>query len=226
MADIVLKDRNGNSIEYPGVNRIKVKTTDGETRDFVDSETVPEVVENLPITLDFSGGNQEIIAPDGVVVKSATIQKPANLIPENIAEGVDIAGIIGSLAAGGGASVTFGAIKFATTGINTLEHNLGVLPDIFILYNFTNAGAMVKSLYGAIGFSDAFKSKIGAYYGVRGIGYTYSSNAYTSIAQPSINDSGFLTSPTSETIKVGSSAFPTVNNISYSWIAIGGLTDE
>ena len=65
-------------------------------------EGLPEQLENVPITLDFSGGDQTITAADGTVVKSAVIQKPANLIPENIAEGVDIAGIVGALASGGG----------------------------------------------------------------------------------------------------------------------------
>lgn len=63
-----------------------------------------EIVENLPIALDFSDGDQEIVAPDGVLVKSAIIQKPETLNPENIAEGVNIAGIVGTLAAGGGTS--------------------------------------------------------------------------------------------------------------------------
>lgn len=63
-----------------------------------------EIVENLPIVLDFSDGDQEIVAPDGVLVKSAIIQKPETLNPENIAEGVNIAGIVGTLAAGGGTS--------------------------------------------------------------------------------------------------------------------------
>ena len=31
MADIVLKDRIGNSVEYPGVERVKLNTVDGET---------------------------------------------------------------------------------------------------------------------------------------------------------------------------------------------------
>jgi hypothetical protein len=63
------------------------------------------VLEDLPIALDFSSGeNQTIAAPDGYLVKSAIIEKPATLLPENILSGVDIAGIIGSAVAGGGGS--------------------------------------------------------------------------------------------------------------------------
>lgn len=62
---------------------------------------VPKVVENYPVVPDFSNGDQLLTAPDGYVVKSAIYQKPETLIPENIADGVDIAGIIGTMTAGG-----------------------------------------------------------------------------------------------------------------------------
>ena len=71
-----------------------------------------EIVENLPIALDFSDGDQEIVAPDGVLVKSAIIQKPETLNPENIAEGVNIAGIVGTMAAGGGSSADVRYVTF------------------------------------------------------------------------------------------------------------------
>lgn len=61
------------------------------------------VLEDLPIALDFRNGNQTITADEGYLVKSAVIEKPSNLVPENIMSGVDIAGIIGSAVAGGGA---------------------------------------------------------------------------------------------------------------------------
>lgn len=123
-ADIVLRDRSGNPIAYPGIERIKLNTVDGGIQNFgaydpdvltpdklaagvtvggmTGTLSTPDVLENLPIALDFSSGDQTIYAPDGMAVKSAVIQKPDTLIPENIAEGVDIAGIIGTFAAGGG----------------------------------------------------------------------------------------------------------------------------
>ena len=63
---------------------------------------VPKVVENYPVVPDFSNGDQLLTAPDGYAVKSAIYKKPETLIPENIAEGVSVAGIVGSLSAGGG----------------------------------------------------------------------------------------------------------------------------
>jgi len=63
-----------------------------------------EVLEDLPIALDFTNGNQSITAPEGYLVKSAVIQKPDTLIPENIAAGVVIAGITGTHEGGGGSA--------------------------------------------------------------------------------------------------------------------------
>lgn len=42
MADIVLKDRNGSPVEYPGVEKIKVNTVDGETVEFCDPALIQE----------------------------------------------------------------------------------------------------------------------------------------------------------------------------------------
>lgn len=124
MADIVLKDRNGNDVQYPGVNYLKVNTTDGGTQGFAayDPETlkaenlpvgvtvgdvagaleVPQLLENVPVALDFTNGDMEITAPDGYALKSGIVQKPANLTPANIAKDVDIAGVVGTMEAGGG----------------------------------------------------------------------------------------------------------------------------
>lgn len=54
------------------------------------------VLEDLPITLNFSNGNQTVTAPEGSLVKSAIIQKPDTLVPENVVQGINIAGIIGA----------------------------------------------------------------------------------------------------------------------------------
>lgn len=126
MPNIVLRDRNGNPLNFHGAEYFDSVAPDGtetpyaaydpetltpgnlangvKVGDVVGTMTVPNVVENLPIALDFSNGNQVITAPDGEAVKSAIIQKPATLTPENIADGVDIAGIVGKLVASGGAS--------------------------------------------------------------------------------------------------------------------------
>jgi hypothetical protein len=62
-----------------------------------------EVLDGLEIVPDFSNGDHEVAAPAGCLVSSAIIKKPETLVPTNIAEGVDIAGVVGTLESGGGA---------------------------------------------------------------------------------------------------------------------------
>lgn len=55
-----------------------------------------EAIDNVPITLDFSAGvDQRVISPDGYLVKSAVIPKPADLVAENVRRGKVIAGVEG-----------------------------------------------------------------------------------------------------------------------------------
>lgn len=93
---VILKDRDGNDKEYYGVRAVKLVTTDGGTQIF----TKGEPTDDYPITLDFSSGtDQTVTAPDGVLVRSAVIQKPDTMLPENIREGVTIGGVEGTMPA-------------------------------------------------------------------------------------------------------------------------------
>lgn len=56
-----------------------------------------ELLENVEIPVDFSNGNQTVEAEEGKAIKSAVIQKPAELVAENIKENTTIAGIAGTL---------------------------------------------------------------------------------------------------------------------------------
>ena len=107
MDGIVLKDRNGNNIEYPGVNHIKVKTTDGATKDFIARTPVETTVD-----LDFSGGAMEVNPESEELFSKVNIPVPENLNPENIAEGVNIAGIVGTRKSGKAESVLAKDINF------------------------------------------------------------------------------------------------------------------
>lgn len=143
---------------------IKEKTGDNATMkpaefpDKIRSIDVPEILEDMSIALDFSGGDQEVVAPDGFVVKSAVIQQPANLTPENIAEGVDIGGIIGTLVGGSKVKITTGIVTTAqTSAAVTVNHGLGVVPDMVIAW-----GASATSrTYFAIAVSKAFTALYG-----------------------------------------------------------------
>lgn len=82
-----------------------VAPVDGSTTFKLGIYKIKTILEDLPIAVDFTNGNQTISAPDGYLVESAIIQKPANLVPENIMSGVDIAGIVGTAVAGGGGTL-------------------------------------------------------------------------------------------------------------------------
>lgn len=71
------------------------------------------LIDNIDITPDFSLGNQFIVAQEGYAVKGATILKPETLIPENVAKGVEIAGVVGTMAGGGGSSADV-RVKYVT----------------------------------------------------------------------------------------------------------------
>lgn len=61
-------------------------------------------LENVPVELNLSSGDQKVSSESGYLMKSVLIKKPNTLIPENIRYGVNIAGIIGAYkgASGGG----------------------------------------------------------------------------------------------------------------------------
>lgn len=93
-ANIVLYDRNGNPVTYEGIETVTFNTDkEGETATYTHGTAVDEE----PVTLDFSAGNQTVKPTDADMMKSAVIEKPEGLAPENIKKGVEIAGITGEM---------------------------------------------------------------------------------------------------------------------------------
>jgi len=90
---IVLKDRNGNDVAYYGIETVTFDTTtEGKQQTY----TKGVIAEGIEIQLDLSDGDQTIQAPEGYLVKEATIKKPENLLPENIRKNENVAGIVGT----------------------------------------------------------------------------------------------------------------------------------
>ena len=114
---IILKNREGIDIAYSGIDTVKFNKADGGTQTFIRGE----VVEDMPIEVDFSKGNQIIGAPVGILVKSAILQKPENLIPQNIVKGVDIAGVVGTK------DIPTG--EATTVNLDFSSGDMSVLPD-------------------------------------------------------------------------------------------------
>lgn len=227
MADIVLKNRNGVDVQYPGVERIKVNTVDGEVAEFVNSATLPEVVENVPIELDFSAGDQALDAPDGMLIKSAFIQKPDTLIPENIAEGVNIAGIVGALAGGGGAKILVGSYSPTGAGVETITHGLGVVPDMILVWSGVYNDSKLSR---AFGVTTAIKNMFTgystwpSYYLVGTAAATAIKNTVPITGMENRTVGPDIHNVTAESFSVGSATYPLITGYSYHWIAIGGLT--
>ena len=62
-----------------------------------------EIIEEVEVGLNMAEGNQEAVAYGALqAVKKVIIVKPETMIPENIAEGVDIAGVVGVFKGGTG----------------------------------------------------------------------------------------------------------------------------
>lgn len=282
MADIVLKDRNGNDVTYEGIKTVTFDTTtEGEQATFTEGVAI----EGLEIVPDFSDGDMPIYAPDGMLVKSATIKmpetqipenirngvniggveggfigdtekvtvdlnmadgdmvispsavgkvlsqvsitKPKTLVPENIAEGVDIAGIIGTLAAGG--KIATGTLEndvASTTA--TIEHNLGVVPDLILC--ITSSTSAYPTVLMSFGVSKAFSEAYGFTHTLA-LSARNGSNAPVIQLQSaktidvgnSFSAAGYIQNATETTFKLGSNTNYNMKAGSR-WIAIGGLT--
>ena len=94
MPDIVLYDRTGKAVTYPGADSL---TTDTPEVGVKAKFTYGELAEGTEIEPDFSGGDQKVTVPEGYVVREATIKKPDNFIPEHLKKGEVIAGVEGTL---------------------------------------------------------------------------------------------------------------------------------
>ena len=100
-ATLIIKNPKGEDANYPVKPKLRVNTSDGNKLVY----SKGEAVENVPISLDFSKGDQTFVLPNGQLAMSAVIQKPENLRPENIVKDVEIAGIVGISEGGGGGSL-------------------------------------------------------------------------------------------------------------------------
>lgn len=92
---IVLYDRTGQAILKEGVETLTTDTpVEGETALF----TYGEAIENAEYELSMAEGNQKVTLDEGRLLKEFTLIKPANLLPEYIKKGIDIAGVTGNFA--------------------------------------------------------------------------------------------------------------------------------
>lgn len=192
----------------------------------------PTILENLPLGLDFTNGDQLIVAPDGKLVKSAIIQKPDGLKPENIAEGVNIAGIDGALSAGGGTLVAKFMRFTATANTQTVTHNMGATPIFAMAYPTTGYITVQDA---NIIFAAGVSSEIGALmgtavdlqYGVYHSSYR-GEDVQTSPDYPIDTSKGvgvLFSGATDSVIKIGTSSYGMQSGYEYTLLLVGYKTE-
>lgn len=144
--------------------------------------------EEVTVGLDFSNGAMEVTPTGEKAFSKVNIPVPETLKPEHIAEGVDIAGIVGTLAAGGGGGniVAKAVSKYcsAHTQTMTITHNLGVVPDIV----FATGGKSEALAF--FGVSAAFAEVTGNVLPNNLLIYLYSGAGYYSNKTPNIETTG------------------------------------
>ena len=250
---IVLKDRNGEDVAYYGIETVTFDTTtDGKQQVY----TKGVAVDGLEIMPDFSGGDMDVAAGIGELIRSAiikdpteevivdlnmangdqiivpttegkviskvTVRKPDTFIEENIADGVNIAGIIGALAAGGGgAKIAFGSVV-GEDNLHTITHGLGIKPDI-ILGGIDGSSTMptttFKFLY-ACGWSNELASLVGS----TAKGWYCRHQSSSTLVTTTTSEFGLFTPVDANTFQFGNNSQKLISGIKYLWIAIGGLT--
>ena len=97
-------------------------------------------VNQVELTVTPGKDSQIYVPENGNTYSKVTVNGDSDLVPENIKEGIDIFGVIGSLKEGV-KGIDSGVVTItSTTETITVEHNLGVVPKEYILYSDTMTG--------------------------------------------------------------------------------------
>lgn len=95
-------------------------------------------IEDVVVVPDFSNGDQVFTAPPGYGVKSGVIKKPENLLPENIKNGENVAGVLGTHK--GGADFDDPNLNYFTYKIDGQESSIELKTvDYSTIYNDTGS---------------------------------------------------------------------------------------
>lgn len=199
----------------------------GETVAGIPGEYEGETVEleEVTVALAMANGDQVIEPTEGKALGKVTLTKPETLVPENIAEGVNIAGIVGALVAGGGggnAVIKTGSFT-GNKEIATVEHGLGMVPDLFHIYRGSDLSGDVSNYLGfAFGVSSnmtmlSFSQKYQRY-----APFDYS--AMKSYGACIDQTNGPIQNANETSIQIGNASYVPAPYITYTWFAIGGLT--
>lgn len=146
MADIKLKNYSGQETAYKNVPKIWLESEDSTEENpillpFAYGEPASKTLEP-----DFSAGDMAVQIPEGELISELTLKKPPGLIPNNIAEGVEIAGVIGSLFAGGGGTSESVYMKTGTFKPKAATRVFNTTINTFVGFKINGNGHWEKSI--------------------------------------------------------------------------------
>lgn len=184
--------------------------------------------EETEVDLNMANGDMVILSPGNKLFSSVTVKKPETLVPANIADGIDIAGILGTHKGGGGSTQKIisksGTYTATGTGAMTVTHNLGVLPDVIIVRG-SAMGTTYNIIFTACTSPELGGHNIGAFYqSTTSIPGFNLMNADIYATGSSID--GFVRQATPSTFQIGGTAFTHVSGSSYYWTVIGGIIER
>lgn len=91
-----------------------------------------ELFDDLVLDVNFTNGNMTFTAPEGLAIIGAVINKPETLVPENIVDGVEIAGVTGTYKGGDGADWWGVLTNYGTrTNFNNFLNSTAMTPSTF-----------------------------------------------------------------------------------------------
>ena len=90
---VLVKDWHGKDHEFTGHDTVYIRNAGGDAQPY----THGLLGSDIETPADFSGGDMVLTAEDGDFLKKATVLKPETLIPDNVKEGVTVAGVEGAL---------------------------------------------------------------------------------------------------------------------------------
>ena len=200
----------------------------GETVAGIEGAFEGGVPEEKIVEADFSDGAMMVEPSEGKILTKVTIPKPADLIPENIAEGVDIAGIIGSLKSGGGGVVFAKGYAKGTDGALTINHNLGVVPKVIVVQNSATTMGVSNNIIESVvaGIMNVFGSSTGTQIITV---YKSPNNVITRtvipVSQHPTNSNAIagIYAATNTSFKFGNSTYQTKSTNTYYWMAFAGF---
>lgn len=173
----------------------------------------------------------QTIEEENVLFKKVIVAKPETLLPENIMQDINIAGIIGTAKK---AVVKWGL--FTGTGSpKTVNHNLGFKPDIILTWTAMLPPYSSSTYYilTAMGFTEAAAKACGIVYSItatysRGTSSAYGNNQYvttnTNTTDYIDGATGVINSANDSSFVVGNSTYNYASGNNVLWYAIGGLT--